>query len=192
MGLAVGHEQIVDGAHERLLPGLVEADHELEALLLQPRVDEGALLLAGGDRLVHEVAHARVDLLEDLVEVGRELVDQLSTHDRVGDLRAVDALLHQRADAVAHEGLLALIEVTVDIAERRHHEDDGLHLALGYLGVAGEGEHGSPDYQIDYGSAVQSAGMHALGKQTGMFCVVVVLQHVAPLPHWPMLGVHAR
>src|SRR6478672_4742273 len=42
MSLAIGHEKLVNGREQRLLPGLVEGLHELETLLLEPRVDEGA------------------------------------------------------------------------------------------------------------------------------------------------------
>ena len=55
----------------------IEALEDLEAAQLELRVDELLDVLAVGDGLVEQPLHAAIDLLEHLVEVRRELVDDL-------------------------------------------------------------------------------------------------------------------
>ena len=77
MDRAIGVDQLVDRRQQLVLVVAVEALKDLVAAQLELRVDELLDVFAVGDGLVEQPLHAAVDLLEHLVEVRRELVDDL-------------------------------------------------------------------------------------------------------------------
>ncbi|MCZ7679588.1 MAG: hypothetical protein M5U28_12835 [Sandaracinaceae bacterium] len=141
--LAVGADELVDALEDGLLVRAIEALEELEAALLELRVDEGVAVLVLRERLVEELAHVRVDVLQLLAEVSGEARHEIAPH--VGDRTrhaGVDAVLHELRDGALDELLLRRVEVAVDVAERREREDEGFHLPLGDRRVLAEGQHG--------------------------------------------------
>ena len=120
----------------------IEALEDLVAAQLELRVDELLDVLAVGDRLVEQLLHAVVDLLEHLVEVRDELVDHLVARLRIGiGHRRLRARGDELADVDPDERLLGEVELAIDVPERGQVEDDRVHLLFGDVGVRAERQH---------------------------------------------------
>ena len=138
VGGAVGVDEAVDDDEQGLAVGVAEPLEQLEAAQLELREHEALRVLAVGDGLGQQALDVMVDLLEALEVVLVLGLDALEAELRVEGALGVDAGGHQLAQEGPDEGLLAQVELGVDVAAGRQVENDRLDLLLGDLRVGVE------------------------------------------------------
>ena len=139
--LAVGGDELVDDLEQVAAALRVEVLEHLEAAQLELGEDEALRVLAVGDRLGHQVADLAVDLLEALDVVLVLVLDPLEAQLGVEGAAGVDPRGDEVAEEGPDEGLLADVELRVDVPQRGEVEDQGLDLLLGDGGIGVELDH---------------------------------------------------
>src|SRR3569623_412192 len=139
---AVGVDQLVDRRQQLVLVVAIERLEDLVRAELELRVAELLDVFTVGHGLVEQRLDAALDLLEHLVEVTRELVDDLVAGLRIGvGHRELRARGDELADVDPDERLLGEVELAIDVPECSQVEDDRVHLLFGDVWIRAEREH---------------------------------------------------
>jgi hypothetical protein len=144
MGLAVGHDQLVDGVHQLLLVVTVEVLEDLEAADLELGLHHLGDFLVARHRLGVHVRNLLVGGIEHAEETaGVGFAQALARRRGQVGRPGFDPVLDQAAYIVADEFLFLAVEVAVDVAEGRQVKDDRMHLLFGHQGIIAEAQHGA-------------------------------------------------